>query len=121
MGRLSASRVNSVRGIAAWCIRGVAVVLFVLGSCLVLGRVMWHIAQALWPTIAFYHGVWEIGAPFSGVALMIVAAALGLPAPAIARWMIPVLPESCPRCGYAGAGAKCAECGLELREEERSL
>jgi hypothetical protein len=117
--RISPATVNSVRGIATWAMRGVSIVLLALGAYLVLSRVLWAVGSRLLSQgFAFYTEPHEVGAPFTGAAMLAIGAGLGRLAGPIARWMIPVPPESCPRCGYGNAEpvGRCPECGLVLSD-----
>jgi hypothetical protein len=111
-----AQTVNLVRGVATWAVRAVSVGLMVFGAYLLLARVAWALGNTFsLQNFAFYSEPHEVGAPFIGVSMLVVGTALGGLSAHIARWMIPVPPESCPRCGFAEpTGARCSECGLEL-------
>jgi hypothetical protein len=114
-----AHTVNLVRGVATWGLRAVSVALVAFGAYLLLARIAWAVGNAFaLQNFAFYSEPHEVGAPFTGVSMLAVGAALGALSSSIARWMIPVPPESCPRCGYAQpSGARCSECGLALEED----
>ncbi len=127
MPGLTPRRVNSVRTVVVWCLRGVAVVLLAEGAYLFLKKLFFAIGMITShnPTYGFFHmfrrmeGIGEGQSTYRGLAMLVVGGALAFGAKRIARWMIAMPVTGCPRCGYDGAvNSICPECGLSGLETE---
>ncbi len=120
--KITTQRINLVRGIVTWVIRGVALILVAIGAYLALKRLtfgvgVWDFETAL----RMWEGIGEEQSFYRGVAMAVVGGVLGIFSRAIAAWVIAMPPTGCPQCGYAVSppegGAwpgKCPECGLPL-------
>lgn len=116
MPTLSPAKVNTVRAVAIWCLRGVSVWVCGYGAYLVLKMVLFGSGQG--NPLYTAHTWMDIGedhALYRGAAMICVGAALGAGSRRLVHWMIAVPECGCPRCGHDGAPTddpRCSECGL---------
>lgn len=119
MLRLKAHDIHSARAIATWLGRLAAVVLLVTGAYLALKRMLLGLLTG---DIGMIHNVWEGAGEqqsfYRGIAMLIAGTVLALLSRKIARWIVVVPDEGCPRCGYAvdpATRGQCPECGYADR------
>lgn len=119
MLRLKAHDIHSVRAVATWLARLAAVVLLVMGAYLALKRVLIAILTG---DITMIHLVWEGAGDqqgfYRGIGMVAAGVAMALLSRKIARWVVVVPEEGCPRCGYAvdpATRGQCPECGYTDR------
>lgn len=107
-------QVNHHRSIAVSIIRTASASLLVWGAYLMLKRILFGIAQrSVEMAFTVYEGVGEEHSFYRGLSLTVVAVLLACFAERIARWLVPVPFNGCPRCGYEKIDAdRCPECGL---------
>lgn len=126
--QIAPERINALRGMTTWCVRGVSVVLTALGAYLMLKRLALAVGT-LNPELAFltWQDIGESQSFYRGVGMVLIGAALGLFSRRVAAWVIAMPPTGCPQCGYAVAPptgsappARCPECGLRLGDDEVS-
>jgi hypothetical protein len=118
MRRFTAAHIIAIRAVATWTLRVLSVLLLGYGAFLALTRLFFGFATGQASNLTAYYdsGTHEIGALFSGLAMLIVGGVLGGFAKPIAAWAIAVPADACPKCGYprAAADLRCPECGLDL-------
>jgi hypothetical protein len=114
---LRPAAINQVRGFITWGVRGVALVLVVVGIYYLLKRTVFGAASGdMRGALTAYMGVGEGHEVAIGIACVAVGAALALLSRHLARWVIVMPPSGCPQCGHAGITAemdRCTECGLQ--------
>jgi hypothetical protein len=114
---LSPSTVVSVRTIAVWSIRIVALFLILRGAYFVLQRFLMGVIVGQ-PAMAWttFQEIGNTSHRVSIGALMVLfGIALALCNRRIAAWMIPTPIEGCPNCGFSRGDddpTRCTECGL---------
>ncbi len=116
---IEADRVRLVRHFVVAALRVISVLALLWAMRDVLTHVEYAIAYADYSVAVqgMTQSPWEF-VRFASVAFWLSAAlALWLLGPRLAREMVRVQKERCPRCGYrADAAEACPECGLALRE-----
>ncbi len=120
--KITTQRINVMRAIVTWVIRGVALILVALGVYLFLKRFIMGLGSGFDFKLVFQ--TWEgldRQPVYCGISMVLVGLPLGFWSKKIAAWVIAMPPTGCPQCGYAVAppeGAappsRCPECGLPL-------
>ena len=118
-------QVNTVRGIARWVLRSIALGLAAMGVYLLLKRVAFAlVVQDASVAFMAWDGIGASHEPARGAAMLLIAAILAVAGDPLVRWAIPLPPQGCPRCGHgdadagteaAGAADRCPECGPRRR------
>lgn len=114
---LTPATVVSVRTIAVWALRIVALFLILRGGYFVLQRLLMGVIVG---QVEMSWNVWqEIGNESHrvsiGAAMMLVGVGLAFLSRHIAALLIPVPADGCPNCGFSRGDddpTRCTECGL---------
>ncbi len=108
--------INRIRAGVLWVLRGIALGMLMAGALLIVKRLAFGIStrqmDAAW---MHYNGVGEWHEFSLGLALLGIGGVTAFAARNLARWVISLPPEDCPRCQYAGIVGdmdRCPECGL---------
>ncbi len=111
--------VNTVRGIARWVLRSLALGLAAMGIYLLLKRVAFAmVVQDASVAFMAWDGIGASHEPARGAAMLLLATILAVAGDPLVRWAIPMPPRGCPRCGHGADDAatptdgRCPECGL---------
>ncbi|MBK7404185.1 MAG: hypothetical protein IPJ41_06020 [Phycisphaerales bacterium] len=115
MPKITPVAVNSWRALAVWAIRAAALSLLATGAYLFLKKLFFAIGFGPGGFEHMFRVFTEVGeqqSTYRGLSMLAVGSALALGAKHIARWIIALPDEGCPRCGYAGpVNDTCPECG----------
>src|SRR5262249_38668459 len=108
--------VNQVRAGVLWMLRALAFLMLLVGGTLLIKRVIFGITQNDFASAWNAHmGVGEWHEFSNGAALMGAGVLLAFLASPLARWIVSLPPEDCPRCLHSGITTgmdRCPECGL---------
>lgn len=117
MPRLSPSAMQDARAVATWVLRLVAIVLLIWGSYLVLKKVLFSAtfgSDAVAHLFRVYEGIGEEHSTYRGLAALLVGGTIAVTSRRLARWVVVLPRDGCPRCGYSGpVTTTCPECGQQ--------
>lgn len=114
MARIAPSQVNTVRGVSLWVLRAFGAFLVGYGAFLVLGRLVYAFVIGGNGALRAHMSVGSDHGLVRGIPMLFLGVGLMLAGRKIARWVIAMPEQGCPRCRYLGttSGGTCPECGL---------
>lgn len=125
MAPFDVRRINWYRARMTWCVRGFALVLAIIGFFWIAKRTFFALVNN-WSMVlqSWNDDLGDSNKMYAGLALIAVASTLLPLSSVIARLIVVVPPEGCPRCRQTfpptETPTRCAECGLQLGDSTGS-